>query len=339
MDAIQIKIAEPCHENWQNMTATDKGRYCGACKKEVIDFTSMSDAELINYLSSLKNKNICGSALPQQLDRPIYRLKEPRKPLAWYWNYIMLLLLFFSRSTAKAQVVKGKVMAVPPKELVSVKPSCDVLKNTDTARDKMPEIPIQPNHNDPLSKPEESVDEKQQMRVGGMSVSIVSESSPMYIVDGVVIENLSGVDPKEIESIDVLKDATNAAIYGRMSSNEVVIITTKRRSVKEAAKKIIATIADSLKITPSVSTLKVFPNPVVRGDIFSIEGMVVLGENYLLQVTDVSGNIVFQRSIRSATKRYREQLKAVDKWSSGGYFIQLIDATNKLVSTGRFIVE
>ena len=63
------------------------------------------------------------------------------------------------------------------------------------------------------------------VRGGG---SITQDNSPLYIVDGVQIENaLSILSPQEIKSIDVLKDAASTAIYGARGANGVVIITTK----------------------------------------------------------------------------------------------------------------
>ena len=58
--------------------------------------------------------------------------------------------------------------------------------------------------------------------------SINGVSTPLYVVDGVPIDNLSGINPSDIESIDVLKDAASAAIYGSRGSNGVVIVTTKK---------------------------------------------------------------------------------------------------------------
>ncbi len=57
--------------------------------------------------------------------------------------------------------------------------------------------------------------------------SINGESTPLYVVDGVPIDNLSGINPSDIKSIDVLKDAASAAIYGSRGSNGVVLVTTK----------------------------------------------------------------------------------------------------------------
>jgi TonB-linked SusC/RagA family outer membrane protein len=60
--------------------------------------------------------------------------------------------------------------------------------------------------------------------------SITQDNSPLYVVDGFPLENANNnsINPADIESIDVLKDASATAIYGARGSNGVVIITTKR---------------------------------------------------------------------------------------------------------------
>lgn len=61
---------------------------------------------------------------------------------------------------------------------------------------------------------------------GGMSIT--QDNSPLYIIDGVQVENgLSSISPQDIQSIDVLKDAAATAIYGARGGNGVIIITTK----------------------------------------------------------------------------------------------------------------
>jgi hypothetical protein len=69
-----ISISEPCHENWQNMSPTDKGRFCDACQKNVIDFTRISDREILAKINS--GGKLCGRFLPSQLDREIITPKE-----------------------------------------------------------------------------------------------------------------------------------------------------------------------------------------------------------------------------------------------------------------------
>ncbi len=65
------------------------------------------------------------------------------------------------------------------------------------------------------------------IKIRGTS-SITSGSDPLYIVDGVQTYNVSEINPADIESFTVLKDASSAAIYGSSGANGVVLITTKR---------------------------------------------------------------------------------------------------------------
>ncbi len=61
---------------------------------------------------------------------------------------------------------------------------------------------------------------------GGMSIT--QDNSPLYIVDGIQVENaLNTISPQDIQSIDVLKDASATAIYGARGANGVIVITTK----------------------------------------------------------------------------------------------------------------
>jgi TonB-linked SusC/RagA family outer membrane protein len=66
-----------------------------------------------------------------------------------------------------------------------------------------------------------------QIRVRG-AASINATSDPLYVIDGVPLETLTGINPADIESVEVLKDAASAAIYGSRGNNGVVIVTTKR---------------------------------------------------------------------------------------------------------------
>ncbi|MBK8776354.1 MAG: SusC/RagA family TonB-linked outer membrane protein [Saprospiraceae bacterium] len=65
------------------------------------------------------------------------------------------------------------------------------------------------------------------VRIRGIS-SISYASDPLYVVDGFPTGNLSTIDLKDIESVDVLKDASAAAIYGSRATNGVIMITTKK---------------------------------------------------------------------------------------------------------------
>lgn len=94
--------------------------------------------------------------------------------------------------------------------------------------------------------PVASVQEALQGRVAGLSVvnngspgtspivtirgisSITYASNPLYVVDGFPTGDISTIDTKDIESVDVLKDASTAAIYGSRATSGVIMITTKK---------------------------------------------------------------------------------------------------------------
>lgn len=64
------------------------------------------------------------------------------------------------------------------------------------------------------------------IRIRGMST--INANDPLYVVDGVPIDNISSINPTDIESMQVLKDAASASIYGSRAANGVVIVTTKQ---------------------------------------------------------------------------------------------------------------
>lgn len=68
------------------------------------------------------------------------------------------------------------------------------------------------------------------IRVRG--VGTMNNSNPMYVVDGMTVSSINEVDPNDIASISVLKDASSAAIYGSRAANGVILITTKKGSDK-----------------------------------------------------------------------------------------------------------
>lgn len=66
------------------------------------------------------------------------------------------------------------------------------------------------------------------MRVIIRGVGTVNNASPLYVVDGVLTNDITYLNPNDIASIDVLKDAASAAIYGSQAANGVILVTTKQ---------------------------------------------------------------------------------------------------------------
>jgi len=77
-----------------------------------------------------------------------------------------------------------------------------------------------------ISSTEGSPDAEMTIRVRGGG-SLTGDNSPLYIVDGFPVASISDIAPADIESIDILKDASSTAIYGSRGANGVILITTK----------------------------------------------------------------------------------------------------------------
>ena len=112
---IQLTIDEPCHENWDCMTPVEKGKFCGACQKQVVDFSNMSDRQVAEFFkkpiqSFSKGSSVCGRFMADQLDRPI---EIPGKRIPWvkYFFQITLPAFLFSMKTS-AQKTQGAVKVV-----------------------------------------------------------------------------------------------------------------------------------------------------------------------------------------------------------------------------------
>ncbi len=80
---------------------------------------------------------------------------------------------------------------------------------------------------------------------GGFTMEIrgqnsIKGGSPLYVVDGIVVDNIDFLNPADLERIDVLKDASSNAIYGSRGSNGVVLVTTKQAKGAQADKVVVS---------------------------------------------------------------------------------------------------
>ncbi|SFQ40914.1 peptidase associated/transthyretin-like domain-containing protein [Flavobacterium akiainvivens] len=98
VQGIKISIPTPCHENWQDMTPADRGRFCAACQKTVVDFTRATDREIVAAYNG--NEKLCGRFLNTQLDR---ELVFPKEKNSLWAGAAALALLSLGTTAANAQ--------------------------------------------------------------------------------------------------------------------------------------------------------------------------------------------------------------------------------------------
>lgn len=67
---MKLTIPTPCHENWNQMSPAEQGRFCAVCSKTVKDFTAVPDEEIVNAFSQ-NSENVCGRFKTSQLNRDL----------------------------------------------------------------------------------------------------------------------------------------------------------------------------------------------------------------------------------------------------------------------------
>lgn len=169
---LKISIPKPCHEDWEAMIPNEHGRHCNSCVKTVIDFTSMSDDEVKNFLLHQKEEKICGRFRTAQLHHITIELPENifNIRLPFWKKFLAACLLVFSASlfscttTVKQNPAKnispqsmnatteeisiGKPSVVPPPPICPTVGSLKVVVVNDTVTqggiEIAPEIPVVP---------------------------------------------------------------------------------------------------------------------------------------------------------------------------------------------------
>ena len=93
------------------------------------------------------------------------------------------------------------------------------------------------------------------VRIRG-NTSISASNDPLYVVDGIPVQDISGIAPTDIENMQVLKDASSAAIYGSRAANGVVLITTKqgKRNEPKVSVNTYVGMSEIAKKIPSLNT-------------------------------------------------------------------------------------
>ncbi|TLV00638.1 TonB-dependent receptor [Dyadobacter luticola] len=152
----------------------------------------------------------------------------------------------------------------------------------------------------------------------------VNNSSPLVVIDGIPAGTMNDVNPNDIESIEILKDASASAIYGTRAANGVILITTKRGKFDAP---ISVTLNGYVGVTNRIKTLDVLTAPQlaqIKREAYTNDG---------LQVPDIWNDTKYQTQLtnwqdellkQGVTRNYDASLRGGGKYSSfaisGGYY-------------------
>jgi len=107
MSNIQsINIPKPCHQSWQQMMPAESGRHCAQCCKTVTDFTTMTNSQVIAYLSNAGN--VCGRFNEQQLNNLNRQFQADTTMAANRWKRLALIISITSSALSFKAVAQNK---------------------------------------------------------------------------------------------------------------------------------------------------------------------------------------------------------------------------------------
>lgn len=109
MNSVPHKIimTNPCHANWEEMAESSKGKFCAGCQTDVIDFTRMSETEIIGYFKDNKITKGCGRFYKRQLDTIQIPVDEQifSYDLKQWQKFLVVILFCFGQELFQVQLV------------------------------------------------------------------------------------------------------------------------------------------------------------------------------------------------------------------------------------------
>ncbi|MBK7007365.1 MAG: TonB-dependent receptor plug domain-containing protein [Saprospiraceae bacterium] len=138
------------------------------------------------------------------------------------------------------------------------------------------------------------------MRIRGTGT--LNNANPLYVIDGMITYDASLVNPQDVESIEILKDASAAAIYGSRGANGVIIITTKNGRQKKGGQISLSTYYGTQTITREIAML--------NGQQFATAYNALRGQNYYPDPSIFGEGTNYQKEIFREAPIYNVQVAA-----------------------------
>jgi len=308
--SIRVQVKEPCHENWQNMTENEKGRFCGSCQKTVVDFTLMSDKQILDHLSKASG-GTCGRFANDQLDREMKA--EVVKPKS-RWAYFINLLIPIFLSSSGSNNTKGE-----PSIISNAGNHPDSEKNLGGIVGQISSIYCPA----PVVVPDTTISE-------GILGEIALVPEPIYAIDEEVAPdtavkfnppvNIPDTSTRllgdtvvfEYTGVDTTAPVCNL-VYGGLG------IT----SAKEEKKPMNSFITDTLAFFGIKRPISAYPNPVIAGQSITIDFSPKTLGVYKLDVFDLNGKLIYSRQVNMVYPKQNFQIPTYSDWSKGVYIVRL----------------
>lgn len=343
--SIQLNIAEPCHENWHNMTQQQQGRFCGSCQKTVVDFTMMSDQEVLNYFLKADH-NVCGRFADDQLNKEL-KVTEKKKRFSWVYVWNILVATFL--------VAKADAQDASPKKPVEQVKEVHIRLGM-----------VAPTRSIPVELKGVIVDESNKLPISGASIRFngtefggMADTSGKFNlkVDKKAIELVFSAIGYETQTLNIdeftnpqniqvslkpsfseLKEVS-VVVYGSTSTRRCYTLGGARSTVTHTRIEKIKRNVNDWVPTALKKDVKVYPNPVVRGNSLTVNLSLKQAGAYKLEVLNAAGQVMQVQPLLMQTKEQVIDLHIQVAWSAGIYWLRISSPDVKNVYQSKLIIQ
>lgn len=356
MQPIKLSIPTPCHEDWNKMKPNEQGRFCGSCAKTVVDFSVMTDAQLIFYFENLKNENVCGRVYPDQLNRAIEKSvpPQPRKKIFFLWQYAAALFLFFTKGfQAKSQ---GETKILNPVQTDTIKRPLDIYQKVGKIRvaDNRPEVHLLPSlitqffitdeNGEPVAGASiklmpsgkwMTTDSTGKINLGKThSTKEVFISAIGYHNKDVLLKDIEGNSIRLTRSIVTLGEVAvkcDTGVQGRLVQIAGGISVQRSDEIKEKTPLITSPVSSDVSFS-------IFPNPVQKGKEVSFTVYAEETKGYKMSIVSLDGKLMLQQNIPASAKGRPMKISVPTLWSSGTYIMSMANENGEILQSEKIIL-
>ncbi|MBI3718518.1 MAG: T9SS type A sorting domain-containing protein [Sphingobacteriales bacterium] len=343
MNPVMITIPEPCHENWNNMTPVEQGRYCDVCSKEVKDFTAMNDEQMQSYLNKTTDK-VCGHFKASQINREL--ITAPRENGLFKHLWKLLLPGFFFAHKAFAQKTlpqnlqgKDSVVDYTHKRLVlgMVVKGIGIIPQEKGIKIITGKV-IQKGSGDAISWVDIRIDDSVFCRTdveGRFTLKIAKDK-----LNGTIKIGAVGYVSQELKVKKIIeKEGQQIEIQLElaMSGGISLVNPAVKKTNQQVVKKEMSVVKE--KYTVLNDKVKIYPNPVANGNTCSLQFNEVDKGEYTAILTNIDGRAVQQTTFTVPDKNYVFHLDLNKEVSAGAYLLRIMNKDGKLFYNGKIVLE
>ena len=327
---LHIQVNKPCQENWEAMHPAEQGRYCDSCKKNVIDFTSMSDEQLVAYFKN-HTGSVCGRFETSQLEHP-KPLPVKRIPWLKYFFQVSLPALMLSYKSSAQRILHKNNQPAVQLESKSVQPKLLVKKILVSGK-------ITGNGGEPVAYAS--------IIVAGTHIGTATDSIGVFSLnvrtgDRFLVISAVGYQTKTIP----IRDTTvEACMNIPLKDNVLLSSVTLRSNLTSISAGMVTTVVRSSSRTkkeeikkPQLPSLAISPNPAPRNGNISIQWKKPLRNNQYLVVYNMAGQQLFRNTLHIDQPQMQTQV-SLNLLSAGTYIIHFTDAKTGKTEVGRVVVR